>query len=423
MPSETGVEPLELNPKWELPYTISEELEGQVDWDDSTFQGLLNISCFLNPFVPWSSEELAKKATASLNNEAALQYFELFLQEFKKHTLRLANQKMTKSGYRNYRKPAVGLRPHLGHQLLAESDLRLEWKSKHLHSLSMVCFFMLPGTDFAAVWPTVSAFILNVLDDSDPLFRAQGCYLVERLYDSGYLKHLYSSGLYPVFKQSVETSLSYIPRLTPPDLSLHVLSAAYSAMYKMVSEILELVEIAEKHLMGSITHIHGRGNDRKTIDVLIFLFTQLDHVIEKMGDAVFICFTRLVHLTCLILVDPFIVDVVNGIDLVRAILRVQKTMIDRDDVYSYKFDFLLAWAIVKRLSPEFEAPIAENQELLGRYDPAHVPRPGPTAPSRVHAAGAECADAGAGDVHASAQKGHGAHTQVSPAGEDGVRAN
>lgn len=349
------------------------------------FDLLVLVSQYLNPHVPWSNPKLAAEAGNLPENIS--KWAMDFVDYLKPQLLKLSNLKLSLAGYRRNKKN--GLRPALGFSAIGsglEDDLRAGWKKSEMtKSLSLVCFLIRIGeksSEFGTFWPLITSFMLNVLDDPDPVFRSQGCFLLLYFLDHGHGHLLQKSGLAQVFQESAETCLSYLPSLTPADVSLHLLRAAYPVLYRLVlvSEYLPFVEI-EEQILSSITHVQGRDNDKETNAVLVFLVDQIHHIIQKyLGSAVLVTLSRTMFIVNQLVTNPYIIETENGVELVNSALLVHRSVLELfpDNaegaklVMLYKFDFLGSWAVLGKRVEKFGVGntatgnlIEENCQLLG----------------------------------------------------------
>ncbi|QRG39520.1 hypothetical protein FDK38_003965 [Candidozyma auris] len=352
--------------------------------DSSQLELLLLASQYLNPHVPWSNE---KKSEAAKKLSKRYQEFgSRFLAEIKPSLLSIPNVKVSSSGYKKTGR-AAGLQPSLGFSGVGsgifEDDKRKEWKhSADVCALSTVCgFLQIPNEDalFQENWPAAITFILNVLDDSDPLFRAQGCFLAHTILDTGHESVLLKSGLVDLFLESTETCLNYLPNLTPANVSFHLLQASYPLLVRLKSirqaTHLSYTEVLEKNILGSITHVQGRDYNNETISILAFLLSQAEAVIiEKLEGAVLGCFSRLNYTLCQLITDPFLIDTDGGAEVIDRALSVQlgcsKVFLQINDdqgssLYaSYKYDFLAAWVVLLRRVTKFKVGTSATMGLI-----------------------------------------------------------
>lgn len=348
---------------------------------------LVLVSQYLNSKVPWSNDELAQMAQKFQKEYG--QAGSRFLERIKPSLLSIPNVKVSLSGYKRAGSKAAGLRPSLGFSGVAsgifEDDKRKEWKhSENITALSTVCGFLAVPDDsaeFQANWPVAITFILNVLDDSDPLFRAQGCYLVENALELGHSPVLMKSGHVDLFLESTETCLNYLPNLTPANVSLCVLGAAYPLLYKLKAlrkdPVSSYIEVLEKNVLGSISHVQGRNSDRGTNEVLSFLLSQACSLIANhLGAAVLGCFLRLNYTLCQTITNPFLIDADGGAEVVDMALNVHDKCLTafiavedkegRELFASHKYDLLAAWIVLLKRVMKFKAGTTNTKDRLLR---------------------------------------------------------
>lgn len=353
--------------------------------DSDKLQLLALVSQYMNPWVPWSNGTLATEALKLLPKYAdfPLQFLEII----KPSLLAIPNLKVTPGGYKRTGLGAGGLRPSLGFSgvgsSIYEDYKRKEWKSlRNVSALSTIYGFLaIPddNSEFQTHWPLIITFILNVLDDSEPLFRIQGCHLVEHVLKTGHLKVLLKSGHVDLFLESTETCLNYLPSLTPADVSLRLLGVAYPLLYQLMAlrnkPVSSYTAVLEKNILSSIAHVQGRDSDSGANGVLVFLLQQAESVIrDHIGGAVLGGFLRLNYTLCQLLTSPFLVDTDGGAEVVDLALRVQNAAVEafssindnqgRELFVSHKYDLLAAWIVLLRRVEKFKVGTKDTRELI-----------------------------------------------------------
>ncbi|PSK33866.1 hypothetical protein C7M61_005058 [Candidozyma pseudohaemuli] len=346
---------------------------------------LVLVSQYLNPWVPWSNVELAAEA-AKLQPEYEKQVLP-FLDKIRPSLLSIPNVKVSLSGYRRTGLGASGLRPSLGFSGIGssifEDDKRKEWKTlQNVTALSTVYGFLAvsdDSIDFQANWPIAITFILNVLDDSDPVFRAQGCHLVEQVLNTGHEKVLIRSGHVDLFLESTESCLHYLPSLTPADVSLHLLSAAYPLLYRLMElrerPISSYTAVLEKNILSSISHVQGRESEKGANRVLTFLLNQAESLIrQRLEGAVLSGFLRLNYMLCQLITNPFLIDADGGAEVVDLALFVQSASVEafkdvedqqgKELFGSHKYDLLGSWIVLLRRVEKFKVGTKSTKDVI-----------------------------------------------------------
>ncbi|GEQ69315.1 hypothetical protein JCM33374_g2986 [Metschnikowia sp. JCM 33374] len=356
------------------------QLEIAVSWVEKCpdtelqLQLVVAISLYSNKDAPWSNRQLADISMDVAKNpqkpwlsQFAQTVFSRFLVVSGAKLATVANARSTSANSR-FVKTRVA-RPALGLQIPSSTEdaQRAEWKSsENVAVLSSVVLLM--ACDGAGEYAAKCAvFCLNVMDDPDPLFRAQGCFLLQQMVALGHGAYLVRAGLVSVFEESVKTCLAYLPQLTPPETSLRLLQdGAYPALFSILdinkdTTYVTYLDILNSHLMASISHVSGRTpNDpaatAATNTLLGFFFSQT-------------------------ISNPFVIEAENGHCVVEAALGVQRDILGlanaHEDssaavlVLQYRLDFLAAWAILaKRVvkfgvgSPHIRDAIRENTRLI-----------------------------------------------------------
>lgn len=331
---------------------------------------VLLVSCYLNPHVPWSNAELAREASAIQELTSIVESItESFAADFRQRIFKASEPKLSLTGRRTQ---AVRLALNISKVSYLEDDPRTVWKrSSNVSTLSSVCFFIL-DSDFQAYWPMVASFILNIMDDPEPSYRAQGCFLLLYLFDHKGGEMLEKSGLVPVFKESLQTCLSYLPALTPASTSLFLLQAAYPALLQLTSkDYTPNVEIIGT-VLSSIAHI--KGHDRDLNAVVAFLLEQLRLLVERVGLAVLVCIQRINFVVNQIIANPYIVDTDDGSLVVNAALLVHQTILKvftelNDEeaaslILQYKYDYLGAWTVLGKRIAKFGVGTETTPKIL-----------------------------------------------------------
>lgn len=341
-----------------------------------------SISYYMNEHVPWSNRKCAVEA-CKIDSALCIQFMQRFVDELRPELLKSTTSKVSLAGYAKPKKISA-LRPTLGLGGGAAGDEknRSEWKNSHaVKSLSSICLLVKIGQswpNYDQYWPMASTFIMNVLDDSDPLFRAQGCYLLNDFIGSNGAR-LSKTGLDLAFGESVEVCLTYLPQLTPAPVSLVVIKAAYPVLFVLLqlrgASYRLYLDILEKNILGLISHVQGRDNDADTMIVLTFLVDQLRYIIlEHIGSAILVSFPRTNFVINQLLINPYLVERDNGPQLVDSALRVHTailglfTQLDDSDaldiVLLYKYDLLGAWTVLCKRVVKYNVGTPYTGELI-----------------------------------------------------------
>lgn len=317
----------------------------------------------------------------------------------------LSNPKTTPAGYAignsgSTRLLQGGLRPKLGYggtrtEVIAE-DQRQAWKSStKVKSISMIWFVIYTITSnehLNQFWPLITSFILNLIDDHDPLMKAQSCELLNYFmlmidHSKDYKQHiLLKTGLVDLLIESCKTCLTYLPNLTPSDQSFYLLSIAYPTVVKLCvlnckkeANFLSLVELINGNILSSVTHIHNRNGPNSNYPLLSLLFNQLDIIIKYyLKTNVLICLSRLNFTINQVMSNPDIFEEgIEGVNCIKSALNVQSSILqsfkllnDREGlklILNYKYDFLAVWTILqKRLKHNLVEH--SNVDVLGLCD-------------------------------------------------------
>lgn len=349
---------------------------------NSRFDLMALISCYMNPNVPWSSGAAAAKAS-KIALDLCIPHMDEFVTQLRLDVLESTSTKVSGAGYARP-KTKSALRPTLGLSggSAGEEAVRAAWKqSARVKSLSSVWLLVVVGLqwlEFNHHWPLATTFILNVMDDSDPLFRAQSCHLLGLLMQ----KHpeiLLKSGLDKLFKDSVDTCLTYLPKLTPAPVSLHVLKAAYPVLFQLLelqrSPYTRYLDVLEKNVLGLISHVLGRDNDAETILVLQFLVDQLRYVITNhIKSSVLAVFSRTNFVVYQIIINPYVIEAEMGPQLVDSALLVHSAILDifsalqekkpLELILLFKYDLLGAWTVLAKRIVKFEVGTSRTGELI-----------------------------------------------------------
>lgn len=357
---------------------------------------LLNlIAQYANENTPWSNELLARKAL-SLPKDVVEPLLQNLIDTLQPKLL-TASPKTTKE--RNPRAARNGgLRPILGHSVATseEENKRQIWKdSELLYTLGSV-YFWLQFDSSPASMGVMAAFALNVIDDLDPAYRTQGCYLIQKLLSSGSHAVLQSLGLFKLFKEEVRTCFNLLPRLTPGTVSLRLMRAAYPTMVQLINfeeslvqstnnkesqlegkkqerKYLPYLELLDTHVLGLVSHImgHAEGPSNSVLEYLLRFSTEL--VTDYIGAAILACYSRLSSILCRIITDPFLIDTENGPQVVEASLNFQRVtllvVIQRQGgscelLFNYRYDLLAAWTVFIKRVVKYRVGTRKSHDLV-----------------------------------------------------------
>lgn len=333
------------------------------------------ISSYCNPHCSWTTGKASEEAIKFLQ-EWLPRYKQRFYDAIFPGIVALPSRgKTSAKGYKR-----TGLRPGLGFSShTQEDDKRNAWKDNHVKVLSQVYGLMLVDLhrDQDIAWPIVLAFILNVLDDSDPYYKLQGCFLLQWFLDNDHEHIVIKCGLVDVLVESLSVCLHYLPNLTPPAMSLSLLSATYPLLFRLLPLKTHLLftaylEVLEKHVLASISHIYGRDVDSGKNAIISYLLHQCCILItESLKEAVLACLPRLLFSLNRLITDPFLIDTDGGVESVNAalevhqcLLRVFKSDEGKCRLLSYKYDFVGCWAVVMKRVGKFSVGDTRTKELL-----------------------------------------------------------
>lgn len=350
----------EITPRDDL---LRDPLEEGVDLG----QVVETLSYYSNPHVPWTSAADSELVFSCLSEVRELFRADEFVDLLKPNLLKLSSSP-TKKQESKFK--ITGLRPQLGFSI-AEDKERQNWKeSTKVKSLSMIWLLIsLFRQDqvYEKYWPIVTSFILHLLDDPQPLFKAQGCFILSHFMTvlEGFVTevHLFTkTGLAKLLSDSVKNCLTYLPQMTPSDESLYLLSAAFPPLYKLVSigstsadeSCKNFIEVLNEGVLSSIHHIQGYDD---ALDLHIFLLQQAGVIIERyLKQDIFVSLNKLNRQLNFTIMNPLTVDRPKGLDLVLESIKIQHLIIDLvvethdNEAYelllAYKYDFLAAWTII-----------------------------------------------------------------------------
>lgn len=365
---------------------------------------LASLSYHIHPRLPWTSELTSKTIQIFIENNNEVidmihDIIPLYIEEKLKPELldlsptkrqsvsnSLSNPKITPAGYAivkpgNNRLLQGGLRPKLGYggtsTEISTEDQRQRWKSStKVKSISMVWFviYVISKNEYLdQFWPLITSFILNLIDDYDPLMKSQSCELLHYFMfmtdnNEDYKKHiLLKTGLVDLLIESCKTCLTYLPNLTPSDQSYHLLKIAYPTVInlcvlkgKREANHLCLIELINENILTSITHLHNRSGPNLNYPHLSLLFDQLNIIIKLyLKSNVLICLSRLNYTLNQVMSNPNIFEEeVDGICCIKSALNVQRSIFesfkllnDREGlrlILDYKYDFLAIWSILQK---------------------------------------------------------------------------
>lgn len=325
------------------------------------------LSYYSNPHVPWTSAADSELVFSCLSEIREVFNADEFVDRLNPNLLKLTNLATKKP---ESKLKITGIRPQLGFSM-AEDKERQNWKeSTKVKSLSMIWLLIsLFSQDqvYEKYWPLVTSFVLHLLDDPQPPFKAQGCFILSHFmailegFDTEV--HLFiKTGLMKLLSDSVKNCLTYLPQMTPSDESLYLLSAAFPPLYKLdclgcpspAETCKNFTEILNEGVLSSIHHIQDNDD---ALDLHIFLLQQVGVIIERhLKEDIFISLNKLNRQLNFTIMNPFTIDKPKGVDLVFECIKIQHLIIDLvvkthdNEAYelllAYKYDFLAAWTII-----------------------------------------------------------------------------
>ncbi|KAL6248354.1 hypothetical protein RBB50_004609 [Rhinocladiella similis] len=189
--------------------------------------------------------------------------------------------------------------------------------------------------------------ILNMIDDSDPTYKASGCHLLHMLSNvllSVQSDMLKRTGLGDVFIDALKGNFTLLPTLTPEDESLSVLCELYPAYIALVDARFcysspgtltspeskardDLLTALYRHgVMASLEHLSSTTSFSSTISVnlTVLLLRQISPVFERMGISSVRHLKGLLPMLRTGLMDPF---VLVAPEMVSAVLDVVECVI------------------------------------------------------------------------------------------------
>lgn len=265
------------------------------------------------------------------------------------------------------------MKPTLGFS--SAEDTRENWKqSKLVVSIPMVSFLLQYKKDLEAeagggscswffeYWPVFTSFVLNVLEDHDPKFKEAGCGMLslmilldERISKSDETVFI-KSGLVDVFNDAAKVCLSYLPNLTPVEVSDRLLTAAYGVIIPLIrmkresvaGKRLRYVQLLNENILSSIQHISSSNSSHP---VLITLLKQISILIKLDPLFIFIPLTRLLFTINQIMTNPITLeDHAHGYLVIEECLKIQSHVLNKNTlpydkvacalILQYKYDFL-----------------------------------------------------------------------------------
>lgn len=348
------------------------------------------VACLFHvkPGLPWTTAQgswLAHTIVDRLGSEFDYsQYIETCLRPNllnlgARDTASLANPRLSLvSGYK--RAPAEtlsGLRPALGMSSTGDADeLRRAWRdSGKVKALSMAWFVVEGGAGDES--PTISSFLLNVLEDPDPMIKAQGVNVLGH-----YIAHslrnpfIVRLGLVDLFLATVKVCLSYLPSLTPLDQSLYLLGRTYPVAFDLLKlqpagGSLELVKLVSGNLLTALLHMRGRAD---TAALVALLLRQLRHAVHRLGKHVLVSLSRVLFTIHQVMTHPTALEEGDsGLEVVCVCLDIQldiMTMFDTSApspvslVFEYKYDYLAALAVIHLRVTKYILATPLKREIL-----------------------------------------------------------
>ncbi|CAH2354264.1 hypothetical protein CLIB1423_15S02256 [[Candida] railenensis] len=353
----------------------------------------------VNPNLPWTSQENSKLASTYISLVPQISIPTYIQKYLMPHLLAVSKSSFHPkiSSTSGYKKSAGetnsnlgGLKPVLGFSSTSseEEDLRRNWKhSNRVDSLSMVWYLIerIDSSD-SEYWPLITSFILNVIEDHEPLFKTRGCQLLHLLVNQqASHSFLTRSGLIDLFIESTKVSLSYLPNLTPEPISVYLLSEAYPSITKLLSikaqakstsldsANLLFVSLVNENILQSIQHISGSSSHKLTN----LLLSNIIQVVKyHLGANVIICLSRILFSVNQIIVNPSTLetaDISIGLTSIKLGLLIHKCIIElfaEEDhegklaLLQYKYDFLGAWSVLYLRLTKYIKDSEEKSHIL-----------------------------------------------------------
>lgn len=346
------------------------------------------VACLFHvkPGLPWTTargSRLARDIVDRLSSQFDYpRYIETYLRPNllnlgARDTASLANPRLSLvSGYkRALTETLSGLRPALGMSSTGDADeLRRAWRdSDKVKALSMAWFVVEGGAGDES--PAVSSFLLNVLEDPDPMIKAQGLdvlahYIAHSLGNSFIVR----LGLVDLFLATVKVCLSYLPSLTPLAQSLYLLGRAYPVAFELLAlqpagGSLELVKLVSGNLLTALLHMRGRAD---TAALVVLLLRQLRHAVDRLGQHVLVSLSRILYTIHQVMSHPTALEegdsglevVCLCLDIQLDILTMFGTKAPASLVFEYKYDFLAALAVVHLRVSKYILATSLKQEIL-----------------------------------------------------------
>jgi len=116
-------------------------------------------------------------------------------------------------------------------------------------------------------WPLLVPPVLSIIDDHEPLNKAEGCRMLTTLLEATPPSLLARTGLSEVFQDAIMPCLGYLPTLTPQNESIILLAHAYRALLALCRATWPLLSSSPSQ---SITTSEGQIDQRtRFLDNLI----------------------------------------------------------------------------------------------------------------------------------------------------------
>lgn len=333
------------------------------------------LAQYANPETPWSNAELSHAVLSLLDSPCRGAYTK-FLDELAQRTkadflrtpapLTTVASRRWHAGARFSKVKPTRLALSRAPSSADELARRQQWRTSPQAAALGTAYFWMTVDPGSATLAACASFTLNVLDDLDPLLRAQGCHLLRRLIavdQGGFLPAL---GLVAVFEESLKVCLSYLPALTPPQVSLRLLrDGAYPALFALMAlgaPYTAYLDVLTAHLMGSVTHVRGRANDAATNEVLAYLLAQTAWLVHnRLQCSVLVCLSRLDYMLAQIVTDLFLVDQPGGAAVIDEALAVQAAILlecakepgAAENLWQYRLDLLASWVVLGKRVAKF----------------------------------------------------------------------
>lgn len=296
--------------------------------NDPLFLGLFYVTS------PWCDAETRDRCRSIINRmEITQDQWDSIEKMITADLKLLKNSKLTKAGYKNINRSYERV-----------SNDRDAWKEHHIGSIPLFALW-LSHLDTRGVrnhWGLIAPTVLNVLDDHEAQVKLKGVELLSMLLDIAEADFLHSTGLFTMFYDAVRPLLTYLPTMTPAEVSKRIMAETYPVLFKLFNGDKDCLMELLLETMSSLDHV------REHYGVMSVLIQRITEMVKLLGDHTTKVLPRLIYTIGMIIANPWSEPLHS--DLLDCLIQVELNCWMR--LETHKYDILAMCKMVG--SPQSE---------------------------------------------------------------------